>query len=59
MLGENSQAIMVPSNAIIPQERTKSVIVSRQGKAQFVEVETGIRKAGSVEILSGISAATP
>ena len=56
LLGENLQAIMVPSNAIIPQERTKSIIVSRQGKAQFVEVETGIRKAASIEILSGIAA---
>lgn len=56
LLGENLQAIMVPSNAIIPQERVKNVIVSRQGKAQFIEVETGIRKTSSIEILSGIEA---
>jgi membrane fusion protein (multidrug efflux system) len=52
----HENALLVPSQAIIPQARFKTVIVSRKGKAEFIKVETGIRTASSIEILSGISA---
>lgn len=51
----HENALLVPSEAIIPQARFKSVIVSRKGKAEFVKVQTGIRTSTSVEIISGIS----
>jgi len=35
-LGENKNAIMIPTQAIIPQERNKSVIIAKNGKAQFL-----------------------
>ena len=54
-LRQNKGALMVPTQAIIPQERTKQLIVARQGKATFVTVKTGIRNVSSIEVLSGIN----
>ena len=54
-LSQNKGALMVPTQAIIPQERSKQVIVARQGKATFVTVKTGIRNFSSIEVLSGIN----
>ncbi len=54
-LGENKDAIMIPTQAIIPQERNKSLIVSKNGNAHFVLVKTGVRKESMVEITSGIN----
>ncbi|NVN95641.1 MAG: efflux RND transporter periplasmic adaptor subunit [Bacteroidetes bacterium] len=53
-LGENKNAILIPTQAIIPQERNKSVIVTKDGKAHFVIVRTGIRKASLIEISDGL-----
>jgi membrane fusion protein (multidrug efflux system) len=55
-LGENKNALMVPTQAIIPQERFKKVIVAKSGKATFVTVKTGVRQASNVEVVDGISA---
>ena len=55
-LGENKNALMIPTQAIIPQEEDKTVIVARQGKAHFVAVKTGIREASTIEITEGIQA---
>lgn len=55
-LGNKMSALLVPSQAIIPQARDKKLIVSRNGKATFVIVQTGVRQAGMVEITSGIQA---
>lgn len=54
-LGENKNAIMIPTQAIIPQERNKSVIVSKKGTAHFVVVTTGVRKESMVEITNGVN----
>lgn len=53
-LGENPHALMIPSQAIIPQEGEKSVIVARKGKAHFVKIKTGIRKSSKVEVTEGL-----
>jgi membrane fusion protein, multidrug efflux system len=53
-LSENKNALMVPTQAIIPQERSKQLIVARHGKANFVTVITNIRNASAVEVVSGI-----
>ena len=55
-LGENTNALMIPTQAIIPQQEEKSVIVARQGKAHFVKVKTGIREASNIEITEGLQA---
>ena len=51
---ENNNALMIPTQAIIPQEENKMVIVARGGKAKFIKVKTGVRKSSSVEITKGI-----
>jgi membrane fusion protein (multidrug efflux system) len=53
-LGKNEHALMVPSQAIIPNIRNKQVIVLRKDSAQFTVVETGIRDSAYVQILSGL-----
>ncbi len=53
-LSENKNALMIPTQAIIPQEDNKIVIVTKNGKAKFVMVKTGIRKASAIEITKGI-----
>lgn len=54
-LGEDANALMVPTQSIIPQARDKKVIVYRDGNADFNTVTTGIRDSSKVEILSGLA----
>lgn len=53
-LGENKGALMVPTEAVIPREKSKELFVARQGKAHLVEVRTGVREASQIEITEGI-----
>ena len=53
---QNDQSLVVPTQAVIPQTRTNQVIVVKNGKAVFKDVKTGIRTAGSIQILSGLQA---
>ncbi|WP_126244451.1 efflux RND transporter periplasmic adaptor subunit [Chitinophaga rhizosphaerae] len=53
-LKDNPNAIMIPSQAVIPGTRFKQVIVANSGKARFVNVETGIRNENNVQITSGL-----
>ncbi len=53
-LGENSNALLIPTQAIIPQEENKSVIVAHHGKAHFVNIKTGIRKSSMIEVTEGL-----
>lgn len=55
-LGNNTQALMIPNQAIIPQARNKQVIIARNGKATFVAVKTGVRQSDLIEITEGLSA---
>jgi len=48
-------AIMIPTQAVIPGTRDKKVAIADSGKAKFVIVETGIRNADNVQITSGLS----
>ncbi|HEY5370012.1 MAG TPA: efflux RND transporter periplasmic adaptor subunit [Hanamia sp.] len=54
-MGDNNDAIMVPTQAIIPEARDKKVIVYNGGIADFKVVTTGTRDSAKVEILSGLS----
>ncbi|MBL7760107.1 MAG: efflux RND transporter periplasmic adaptor subunit [Sediminibacterium sp.] len=53
--GIGKKSILVPSNAIIPDATAKKLIVVKEGKGVFVDVETGVRNAGSTEIVDGIN----
>lgn len=54
--GNDKQAIMVPTNTIIPDDRNSQLIVVKKGKASFVNVKTGLREADNIEITDGINA---
>lgn len=54
-MGDNNKAVMIPTQAIIPQARDKKVIVYNGGLADFKTVITGTRDSAKVEILSGLS----
>ncbi|MBC7936462.1 MAG: efflux RND transporter periplasmic adaptor subunit [Rhizobacter sp.] len=47
-------AIMIPSQAVIPQARGKKVAVYNNGTADFRDVETGARDSANVQIISGL-----
>ncbi len=55
VLGTNKNAILVPSQAIIPSARSKQVILYRDGSPEFVDVKLGVRNAETVEITNGIN----
>lgn len=47
-------ALLVPSQAIIPQARGKKVILYKNGTAIFADVTTGIRDSSRVQIIDGL-----
>lgn len=49
-----NDAILVPTQAIIPVLKGKIVYISKDGKATQVSVEAGTRTAGSIVITSGL-----
>lgn len=51
-----SKAILVPSNAIIPDDKNNQLVVVKNGKAAYVNVQTGLRMANNVAITSGLNA---
>jgi len=53
-LSENKNALMIPTQAIIPQEQDKSIIIAKNGKAHFIVIKTGIRNAANIEITEGV-----
>lgn len=52
--GSGKMAIKVPTNSIIPEDKNNQLVLVKDGKANFVNVQTGLREANSVEILSGV-----
>jgi membrane fusion protein, multidrug efflux system len=52
--GLNKRAIMIPTNALIPDDKNNQVVLVKNGTASFVNVTTGIRLANNVEITGGI-----
>jgi membrane fusion protein (multidrug efflux system) len=54
--GKDENALLVPTQAVIPGARNKQVIVFRNGKANFSVVTTGVRDSSMVQITEGINA---
>lgn len=54
VLKDMPEAMMIPSQAVIPGTRDKKVIIADSGKAKFVVVETGLRTESSVQITTGL-----
>jgi membrane fusion protein (multidrug efflux system) len=53
-LGKDDQALLVPTQSIIPTARDKQVIVLRKDSASYTVVETGIRDSAFVQIVKGL-----
>jgi membrane fusion protein (multidrug efflux system) len=53
-LGQDNQALMIPSEAIIPQARSKQILLLRKDSVLFSTVVTGIRDSAYVQVLSGL-----
>ena len=53
--GSARSSITIPTNAIIPDDKNKKIVVIKGGKAAYAFIETGVRKEGFVEITKGIS----
>lgn len=56
VLGTRENALLVPEQAIVPRGRDNFVFRIVDGKAAMTRVELGLRRAGEVEILKGLSA---
>jgi membrane fusion protein, multidrug efflux system len=52
--GKGVASIKVPANCIIPDDKNNQVILVKNGKASFVNVQTGIREASTVQVTAGI-----
>lgn len=50
----NNTSILIPTNCIIPEAKTKKVIIVKNGKASFVSVETGLRTADGIQVIKGL-----
>ena len=55
-VGESGRVIMIPTEAVIPSTRNKSVIVSENGMAVMRTVITGFRDSARIEITNGVAA---
>ena len=55
-LDKINDALLVPSEALIPIQNGKKVFVSENGKAKEIVVETGARTEKDVRVISGLKA---
>ena len=53
--GKESTSVKVPTNCIIPDDKNNQVILVKNGLASFVNIQTGVREANVVEVVSGIN----
>lgn len=51
-----NDALLVPTESLIPVQNGKKIFVSENGKAKEVDVEIGARTGSSVRVLSGLRA---
>lgn len=54
VLNKKISGIVVPTNAIIPEALSSQLVLVKNGKAVFQNVETGIRTSNVVEITEGL-----
>jgi membrane fusion protein, multidrug efflux system len=54
-LSENENALMVPTQSVIPKLKGQSVYVYKNGEAVLVDIGIGTRTENTVEITSGVS----
>jgi len=49
-------ALLIPTQAVLPQARGKKVILYNAGVAKFVDVTTGTRDSARIQIMTGLKA---
>ena len=54
LLKDNDNAIMIPTEAVIPEIRGKKVFIVKDGKAKSVPIETGVRTSSQIEVVTGL-----
>ncbi|MCB0569063.1 MAG: efflux RND transporter periplasmic adaptor subunit [Phaeodactylibacter sp.] len=54
-LHQFDNTIMVPTQSVVPELNSQKVFVVRQGKAEPVDVETGIRREAFIQIKAGLN----
>ncbi len=52
----DTSAIMIPSQAIVPQARGKKAVMYNGGNIRFIDIVTGMRDSANVQVLSGLKA---
>ena len=55
ILGKDENALMIPTQAIIPQGRNKQVILFKGGTAVFEAVTTGVRDSANIQVITGLN----
>ncbi len=55
-LSDINNALLIPSQCIIPEARSKKVILYKSGKAVFQKIVTSVRDSSRVLVLDGIKA---
>ena len=55
-LGQNEKALLVPTEAVLPNIRNKQVVLLRGDSVYFAVVETGLRDSAYIEIIRGVNA---
>jgi membrane fusion protein (multidrug efflux system) len=55
-LSDIDAAVMIPTEAIIPDINGQKVFIMKNGKANYVRVETGIRTDAKIQITKGLNA---
>jgi membrane fusion protein (multidrug efflux system) len=55
ILGNDENAIMIPTMSVVPVLKGQQVFVCKNGKSEAVPVETGLRTEKMVQIISGLS----
>ncbi len=55
LLKNIEDAIMIPTEAVIPELRGKKVYLVKNGKAKSVMIETGVRTSDKVQVLNGLN----
>ncbi|MEQ8925175.1 MAG: efflux RND transporter periplasmic adaptor subunit [Fulvivirga sp.] len=49
------EAILIPTEAVIPELNSKKVFVSKNGKVETREIETGIRMSNNIQVTTGLN----
>jgi len=55
VLERRANALLVPESAIVPTKQGSTVFRIKEGVVEIAPVETGLRRRGEVEILSGLA----